>query len=126
MMSTQQLIKLHESGMEIGGHTVTHPIMAKLGLDAVKQEVYDNKIALEKMLNTKLRYFAFPNGKPEQDYLIEQVQVIKSCGYEAAVSTMPGVSNLQNDRFQLARFTPWDKHPVKFMLRIVMKYLDFR
>lgn len=126
MLSSQQLIKLHESDMEIGGHTVTHPIMAKLGLDAVKQEVYDNKIALEKMLNTKLRYFAFPNGKPEQDYLIEQIQVIKNCGYEAAVSTMPGVSNVQNDRFQLARFTPWDKHPIKFMLRIIMNYLSFR
>ena len=126
MLSTPQLIKLHESGMEIGGHTVTHPILATLELDAVKQEVYDNKIALEKMLNTKLRYFAFPNGKPEQDYLIEQIQVIKNCGYEASVSTLPGVSTAHNDRFQLARFTPWDKHPVKFMLRIVMKYWSFR
>lgn len=126
MMSTQQLIKLHGSGMEIGGHTVTHPILAALELDAVKQEVYDNKIALEKMLNTKLRYFAFPNGKPLQDYLIEQIQVIKNCGYVAAVSTLPGISTAQNDRWQLARFTPWDKHPIKFMLRIVMKYLDFR
>jgi len=122
MLSSQQLIKLHESGMEIGGHTVTHPILATLELDAVKQEVCDNKITLEQMLNTKLRYFAYPNGKPEQDYLVEQIQVIKNCGYEAAVSTLPGVSTTHNDRWQLARFTPWDKNPIKFMLRIVMKF----
>ena len=126
MLSSQQLIELHESGMEIGGHTVTHPILAALELDAVKQEVCDNKSALEQMLNTKLRYFAYPNGKPEQDYLIEQIQVIQNCGYEAAVSTLPGVSTAYNDRFQLARFAPWDRNPMKFMLRIVMEYLDFR
>jgi len=126
MLSSQQLIKLYKSGMEIGGHTVTHPILAALDLDTIKQEVYDNKVALEKKLNAKLRYFAYPNGKPEQDYLIEQIQVIKNCGYEAAVSTLPGVSTAHNDRWQLARFTPWDKNPVKFMLRIVMKYMDFR
>jgi peptidoglycan/xylan/chitin deacetylase (PgdA/CDA1 family) len=126
MLSSQQLIKLHASGMEIGGHTVTHPILATLKLDAVKREVCDNKITLEKMLNTKLRYFAYPNGKPEQDYSIDQIQIIKNCGYEAAVSTIPGVSTAQTDLWQLARFTPWDKHPIKFMLRIVIKYLNFR
>ena len=127
MLSSQQLIKLYESGMEIGGHTVTHPILATLELDVVKQEVCDNKITLEQMLNTKLRYFAYPNGKPDQDYLIDQIQVIKNCGYEAAVSTLPrGVSTAHSDRWQLARFTPWDKTPIKFMLRIFIKYLSVK
>ncbi|MCX7097493.1 MAG: polysaccharide deacetylase family protein [Methylococcales bacterium] len=126
MLSSQQLAKLHVSGMEIGGHTVSHPILATLSLDAVKQEVCDNKASLERLLSAQVRFFAYPNGKPGQDYLPEQVHVIKNCGYEAAVSTLPGVSTALDDPWQLARFTPWDKHPLKFMLRIAIEYFQLK
>ncbi|NOT12409.1 MAG: polysaccharide deacetylase family protein [Methylococcaceae bacterium] len=122
MMSSEQLVQLHASGMEIGGHTVTHPILATLTPDAVKQEVIDNKIALETLLNTSIRYFAYPNGKPDQDYLQDQVSIIKACGYDAALSTQAGVTQKYQDRWQLSRFTPWDNNPIRFMLRIVMMY----
>ncbi|MGZ8161903.1 MAG: polysaccharide deacetylase family protein [Methylobacter sp.] len=122
MLTSNQLVKLYASGMEIGGHTVTHPILALLAPDVVRQEVADNKTTLEQLLNTKIRYFAYPNGKPSQDYLQDQVHIIKECGYQAAVSTRPGVSTKWNDRWQLARFTPWDNSSHRFMLRIAMMY----
>lgn len=122
MLTSDQMVKLYESGMEIGGHTVTHPILSTLTTEAVRQEVADNKKALEHLLKTNIRYFAYPNGKPGQDYLPDQVEVIKECGYLAALSTQPGVSNKKNDRWQLPRFTPWDTHPVRFMLRMAMMY----
>ena len=122
MLTSDQLVKLHESGMEIGGHTVTHPILAKLSPDAVRQEVSDNKKHLEQLLNTTLRFFAYPNGKPDRDYLPDQVQLVKECGYLAAISTQVGLADKQNDRWQLPRFTPWDTSPVRFMLRITKMY----
>lgn len=115
-------MKLHKSGMEIGGHTVTHPILATLTPEQVRQEVQDNKKALEQLLDTKLQYFAYPNGKPNQDYLSEQIAIIKACGYEAAVSTQPRMSSKSDDRWQLPRFTPWDTSPIRFMLRITRMY----
>ncbi len=45
MLTSDQLVKLHASGMEIGGHTVSHPILATLSPDAVRQEVTENKKA---------------------------------------------------------------------------------
>jgi peptidoglycan/xylan/chitin deacetylase (PgdA/CDA1 family) len=122
MMTSDQLVKLHASGMEIGGHTVTHPILATLSADAVKQEVADNKAMLEQLLNTTIRYFAYPNGKPGLDYRPDQVDVIKTCGYQAALSTRPGVSDQQDDRWQLARFTPWDMSEARFMFRMALLY----
>lgn len=122
MMTSQQVLKLSESGMEIGGHTVNHPILAKLTPDQVNKEVNENKKALEQLLNKTIRYFAYPNGKPGQDYIFDQVSIIKYCGYLAALSTQPAISRKSDDRWQLPRFTPWDTHPVKFMLRILKVY----
>ncbi|NOR71701.1 MAG: polysaccharide deacetylase family protein [Methylomarinum sp.] len=122
MMTDEQLIKLHQAGMEIGGHTVSHPIMANLDADEVKKELKNNKQTLEKLLNTSLRFFAYPNGKPNVDYKPEQIEQVKLQGYKGAVSTEWGVVGLNSDIFQLKRFTPWDTHPVKFMLRMIMRY----
>ena len=120
MMTDEQLVKLYQSGMEIGGHTVTHPIMAKISGKQLKTEILDNKNTLRALLNTDIRFFAYPNGKLGQDYLFEHVNLIKGYGYQAAVSTQWGVTGRDSDRFQLPRFTPWDQHPVKFMGRLIM------
>lgn len=122
MMTTEQLKQLHQSGMEIGGHTVNHPILAKLENQIAQQEITENKTFLETFLNTPLRYFAYPNGKPNEDYLSQHVQLIKDAGYQAALSTQWGVAQQTNDIWQLPRFTPWDNSPIKFMLRMIQLY----
>lgn len=122
MMTTEQLKQLHQSGMEIGGHTVNHPILAKLEDEIAEQEVIENKKFLEKLLNTSLRFFAYPNGKPFEDYLSQQVQIIKNVGYYGALSTQWGVAYRSCDQWQLPRFTPWDSTPIKFMLRMILYY----
>ncbi len=122
MLSTDQLKQLHASKMEIGGHTVTHPILAKIDNTQLDQELAENKKTLEQILNTKLRYFAYPNGKPGDDYLLQQVDRVKQHGYQAALSTQWGVAHRESDLWQLPRFTPWDTNPAKFMLRMAHMY----
>jgi peptidoglycan/xylan/chitin deacetylase (PgdA/CDA1 family) len=122
MMTTGQLKQLHQSGMEIGGHTVNHPILAKLDNETARKEIEENKTFLEKLLNTSLRFFAYPNGKPNSDYLQQQVTIVKQLGYQAALSTQWSVADHGSDSWQLPRFTPWDKSPIKFMLRMISVY----
>lgn len=124
MMTTEQLKKLHKSGMEIGGHTVSHPILAKLDQQSAELEIIENKTYLENLLNIKLNHFAYPNGKLEQDYLPEHVKMVKNLGYRAAVTTQWGVSNHSTDPWQLSRFTPWDNYPVSYMMRLVKYWLQ--
>ena len=122
-MTSTQLKALHSSGMEIGGHTVSHPILAKLDLDAAWLEIHNNKVFLEDLLNQSLRVFAYPNGKPNKDYLQEQIPLVKKAGYQASLSTIWGVSDYKSDIWQLPRFTPWDRTPVSFMLRMIKMYI---
>jgi len=122
MMTSAQLKQLHASGMEIGGHTVSHPILAKLDPDAAWLEIHNNKVFLENLLSQPLRFFAYPNGKPGKDYLQEQIPLIKKAGYQAGLSTIWGVCKRTSDTWQLPRFTPWDKDPIRFMLRMIKMY----
>lgn len=118
MMSSSQVRQLHSSGMEIGGHTVRHPILATLDPGAARAEIADGKRALEELTGAPLRLFAYPNGKPGTDYRIEHVQMVRELGFEAAVSTSWGAQRGAPDLYQLPRFTPWDRGRLRFALRL--------
>jgi len=106
MMTTEELKSLHAAGMEIGGHTQRHPILARLDDDATRTEIIAGKDWLESTLGSRVRVFAYPNGRPVSDYRPEQARIVESLGLEGAVSTRWGVSTQQTDPYQLARFTP--------------------
>jgi hypothetical protein len=122
MMTTEQLQAMHDAGMEIGGHTASHPILASLSDAEAYTEMARNKQVLESKLTAPIRFFAYPNGKLDTDYTAQHVDMLKQLGYQAAVSTTWGVNNAKTDRWQLARFTPWDTQLDKFMLRMALMY----
>jgi peptidoglycan/xylan/chitin deacetylase (PgdA/CDA1 family) len=119
MMTTLQLKALHAAGMEIGGHTHRHPILARLDRGQARDEIATGKVRLEDALGTPIRVFAYPNGKPGSDYLPEQADIVRELGFEGAVSTQRGVSTSASDPFQLPRFTPWDVNATAYALRLL-------
>lgn len=118
MMTSEHIKKLHRTGMGVGGHTVNHPILARLNNDAVYAEIADNKAMLESIIDAPVRLFAYPNGKPNQDYIPDHIDIIKSIGFDAACSTAWGAAKYGSDVYQLPRFTPWTKDYLKFMLHM--------
>ena len=119
MMDSVQVKNMAEQGVSIGGHTVTHPILETLAAKKAEQEIRQGKKELEEIIQRPVTEFAYPNGKPGQDYLPEHVDIIKNLGFKLAVSTQWGVSNSNSDIYQLNRFTPWDKGESKFLVRLV-------
>jgi peptidoglycan/xylan/chitin deacetylase (PgdA/CDA1 family) len=105
--------------MEIGGHTVNHPILARLDPAQARREIADGKEALEALVGSPVRSFAYPNGKPGQDYLAEHARMAREIGFDAAVSTSWGAASQASDSFQLPRFTPWDQGHGRFVLRML-------
>lgn len=122
MMTSEQIKDLEQAGMTIGGHTVSHPIMSKIDIDTAKSEVAENKKYLEQLTKKTIEVFAYPNGKPGIDYQQNHVDLVRKNNFLAAVSTQWGVATKSSDYWQLPRFTPWDKTPIKFMLRICKLY----
>ena len=119
MMTSDQICQMRQAGMEIGAHTVNHPILASTKYELAQQEIADGKDYLEDLLNEKIKIFAYPNGKPNKDYHAENVRMVRSLGFDAAVSTTWGTATSYSDIFQLPRFTPWDRQNLKFYLRLI-------
>lgn len=117
MMSSRQVRDLHSAGMEIGAHTVNHPILATLPTAAARSEIAGGREALEALVRSRVGLFAYPNGKPAQDYLPEHVAMVRALGFDAAVSTAWG-RGWAGEAFQMPRFTPWDRTPLRFALRL--------
>ena len=114
MMTSGEVKRMHDAGMQIGAHTVSHPILARLSdLDA-RLEIEASKLTLEQVLGERIGLFAYPNGKPDEDYNLQSVAIVRSLGFDAAVSTQWGTSCAGDDLFQLRRFTPWDRRRLRF------------
>lgn len=119
MMRSTDVRRLVAEGMEVGGHTINHPILAVLDPASARREIADNRDQLAALIDGPVRVFAYPNGKPGQDYLPEHVEMVRELGYRAAVSTRWGLCTGQSHRWQLPRFTPWDANPVRWLARML-------
>lgn len=118
MMTDAQVRELHAAGMEIGGHTVNHPILARLDEAQARKEIADGRATLESIIRAPVTLFAYPNGKPDQDYQAAHVRIARELNFSAAVSTAWGTADASTDPHQLPRFTPWDRSHMRFLLRM--------
>ena len=118
MMTDDEVCALHAAGMEIGAHTVNHPILARCAEPEASREIADGRATLESLIGERVGLFAYPNGKLGRDYTHEHVRLVRDLGFDAAVSTNPGASADGDDLFQLRRFTPWDREIWRFGLRL--------
>lgn len=119
MMDDAGVKRLRDAGMQIGAHTVSHPILATLDANAARAEIGDSKRYLEDLLREPVTLFAYPNGKPGQDYTPQSVQIVKELGFEGAVSTAWGAARGGDERFELPRFTPWDHSRLRYRGRLL-------
>lgn len=82
-VSREQLRALHDSGMEIGSHTVSHADMAALPLAEARAEVVRSRAALEQMLGIEVVSFSYPAGS----YTPALARAVRAAGYTSAVGT---------------------------------------
>ncbi len=118
MMSLEQRQRWHQSGMGVGAHTHSHPILTTLSNEDAKQEILTSKQVLENQCQTPIRWFAYPNGKKDQDYQDVHVNLLKECGFDGAVTTVPGAVTEGANLFELPRYTPWRESKWGFMAQM--------
>jgi peptidoglycan/xylan/chitin deacetylase (PgdA/CDA1 family) len=123
MMSSAQVRGLISLGMSVGAHTVTHPILSRVDDEAARFEIERGRDDLEQITGELIELFAYPNGVPGVDYEARHVQMVRSCGFAAALSTAHGCAARGADLFQLPRFTPWDRSQARYGLRMAANLL---
>jgi peptidoglycan/xylan/chitin deacetylase (PgdA/CDA1 family) len=124
MMSQQQLRELAGYGIDIGAHTVTHPILRSVDEQTARREIAESKATLEAISGQPVTSFAYPNGRPTRDYDATHVALVRATGFKAAVSTAWGAAGRQADRYQLPRMLPWDPSALRFGARLLRTYRE--
>ena len=103
-LSPQELIRLEEGALiEIGAHTVSHPVLSTLPIAAQISEISCSKTQLEEILSRDITAFAYPFGT-RSHYTDETVNVVRQTGFKWACSNFPGITYPITDRWQLPRF----------------------
>jgi peptidoglycan/xylan/chitin deacetylase (PgdA/CDA1 family) len=63
-MDWKQVGRLRDAGMEIGAHSMTHPVLSELSRESKIEEITHSKRMLEKALGVDIDSFAYPFGYP--------------------------------------------------------------
>ncbi|MDB5799400.1 MAG: hypothetical protein JWL63_339 [Rhodocyclales bacterium] len=114
----------HSMGFGIGAHTFTHPILASCPDEEAWHEIADSREYLEGVVGGRVTGFAYPNGKPHQDFTANHVDMVRRAGYEYAVSTARGVATAQTSRFAVPRFGPWSSRRFPLLRHMVMNRFE--
>jgi peptidoglycan/xylan/chitin deacetylase (PgdA/CDA1 family) len=125
MMSPEQIRELASRGVEIGAHTMDHPILKSLPIEEQINQIRRSKEILEQWIERPIKGFAYPNGKPDQDYDQQAVEAVQELGFDYAVSTAWGTNSDIDNRYELKRFSPWDKTPGKYHLSLTRNVLGW-
>jgi peptidoglycan/xylan/chitin deacetylase (PgdA/CDA1 family) len=123
MMSSAQVKQLVDGGMTVGGHTINHPILAHIDETTARHEIGEGRDRLHAITGRAVELFAYPNGRPMVDFVPATVEVVRSLGFKAAVTTGWGFADARTDCLQLPRFTPWDRVNWAFGLRLAANLL---
>lgn len=102
ILNAQQLRQLVAMGMEVGSHTMSHPVLSQLPSELAWQEIAESRRALEKALGKPMWALAYPYGDAEA-VTAREMQMAEQAGYECAFMNIGGGFGAALPRFGLPR-----------------------
>lgn len=82
-LSWDQIREMHANGVNIGGHTKSHPNLVRLPAALLKDEILGCKLRIEQEIGEPTECFCYPNGMPE-DYNDAVKSVVEASGFIGA------------------------------------------
>jgi peptidoglycan/xylan/chitin deacetylase (PgdA/CDA1 family) len=117
-LTEEEIAELAADGaIEVGAHTVTHPMLSLLPPSERRSEMLASKRRLEALLDRPVRSFAHPFGEP-QHFASTAGALLRECGFACACSSVPRPVDADADRFWLPRTTVGDWDGDRFTRRL--------
>jgi peptidoglycan/xylan/chitin deacetylase (PgdA/CDA1 family) len=98
-VSWQQIREMSDSGIEIGSHTATHPILPNVSSDRLRRELRESRLRIEAETGRKVEMFCYPNGNYDRTVVRE----VAAAGYSCAVTVRYGLNSERSDPLTLKR-----------------------
>ncbi|MEO1202675.1 MAG: polysaccharide deacetylase family protein, partial [Pseudomonadota bacterium] len=123
MMRRTEVRDLADRGFEIGGHTISHPILKELPDDEARREIIDCRRWVKEVTGTAPASFAYPNGRSGVDFDERHVAMVREAGFAAAASTDWGFAAASSHALRLPRTGPWWRQGRRFNVGLIRSYL---
>lgn len=109
LMTAEELATLAGcAGLEIGGHTVQHPILGRASASQQREEIEQNLRSIADWTGKSVRAFAYPNGQPGLDYGADTVSILRECGVDIAFTTRAAFAGPLEPPLERSRFMVLD------------------
>lgn len=103
-INVQELLEMRDSGLvEIGAHTLTHPILSMESDEKAEREIIDSIRHLEKLVGAPVRSFAYPNGIPRLDFGKREMTLLEKTGIDLAFSVESNIVTKDTNRLAIPR-----------------------
>lgn len=110
-LATTELIQLAQSEfVDIGAHSVTHPLLAGMSQASQTAEIAGSRQELEVILGCPVDTFSYPYG----NLASETVEIVKAAGFKIALTTDGKAVKVGANPFRLGRFGVGDWDGKKF------------
>lgn len=102
-MTVDELRLLAEAdNVDLGAHTLTHPLLASLSAEEQRQEIAGSRALLEQMTGGAPTLFAYPHGSPDA-FNDLTMQLVRDAGYRIACSATCGIARAGSDPLRVPR-----------------------
>lgn len=124
VMSPQEISLLAKGNLvDVGSHTMTHPVLAKLPSENQQKEIIDSKRCLEEIIGHPVAHFAYPYGS-RADYTSRTVTLVKKAGFLCACSNYLDVIWRYSNPYQLPRAIVRDWNGDQFFKKLQEYFHD--
>jgi peptidoglycan/xylan/chitin deacetylase (PgdA/CDA1 family) len=108
-LTVRELRQLASSPLiEIGGHTLSHPALARASVEEQRCEIAGCRTALEDAIGKRVNAFAYPFGQTGVHYTAETAGRVREAGFDLAFSTQPSLARTDDGSFDVPRFVVLD------------------
>lgn len=102
-MTTHQLQQLtKDDSVEVGAHTIDHPVLATLSPEQQQHQIVESKSKLESILGQAVQSFSYPYGT-RHTYSPQTIEAVANAGFVSACSNFSGLARRGTDPYQLPR-----------------------
>ena len=104
-MTLEQVQEIDSEGLvTIGAHTLDHPFLAREEDEKSAYEIQMSISKLEKLLGHEVLFFAYPNGKPVEDFGEREINTLRDSSCLLAFSTEPRNFRKSDNPYAIPRY----------------------
>ncbi|MGH7846179.1 MAG: polysaccharide deacetylase family protein [Candidatus Binatia bacterium] len=120
LMGWKDIRELSPEGIEFGSHSLTHPRLTRVPLDAAERELRESRQILEDELGTAVHSFSYPYGA--WDLNVEKL--VREADYQFACSMLQGNLHAPRARYHLKRVAVDELTPMAQFRRMLSPVYD--